>query len=57
MNEPIIELRGIRKSHEGKEVSTGVDLSLPKGSVPGLLGTNGAEKTTIIKCTPDLLRP
>ena len=35
---------------------TGVDLSVPKGSVVGLLGTNGAGKTTLIKAALGLIR-
>jgi len=57
MNETTIELRGIKKSYGEKSVLTGVDLSVPKGSVLGLLGTNGAGKTTLIKCALGLIRP
>jgi ABC-2 type transport system ATP-binding protein len=57
MNEPAIELRGLVKSYGSKSVLTGVDLSVPKGSVLGLLGTNGAGKTTLIKCALGLSRP
>ncbi len=57
MNEPTIELCGIKKSYENKSVLTGVDLSVQKGSVLGLLGTNGAGKTTLIKCALGLIRP
>jgi ABC-2 type transport system ATP-binding protein len=57
MSEPDIELRGIVKSYGQKRVLTGLDLSVPKGSVVGLLGTNGAGKTTLIKCALGLIRP
>ncbi len=57
MNEPTIELRGIKKSYDGKEVLSGLDLSVRRGSVLGLLGINGAGKTTLIKCTLGLIRP
>ncbi len=57
MSEPAIELQGIIKSYGPKAVLTGVDLSVPKGSVVGLLGTNGSGKTTLIKCALGLIRP
>ena len=57
MNEPAIELRGLCKSYGRKPVLTGLDLSIPRGSVVGLLGTNGAGKTTMIKCALGLIRP
>jgi len=57
MNDAAIELRGIAKSYGKKQVLTGLDLSVPKGSVLGLLGTNGAGKTTLIKCALGLIRP
>ena len=57
MNDAAIELRGIVKSYGTKHVLTGLDLSVPKGSVLGLLGTNGAGKTTLIKCALGLIRP
>jgi ABC-2 type transport system ATP-binding protein len=40
-----------------REVLAGVNLSVPRGSVLGLLGKNGAGKTTMIKCALGLLRP
>ncbi len=57
MTKPAIELQGIIKSYGRKAVLTGVDLSVPKGSVVGLLGTNGSGKTTLIKCALGLIRP
>ena len=57
MNQPAIELHGIVKSYGKKQVLAGLDLSVPQGSVVGLLGTNGAGKTTMIKCALGLIRP
>lgn len=37
----------IRKSYKGKEVLSGVSLSLKRGEVVGLLGPNGSGKTTL----------
>jgi ABC-type transporter Mla maintaining outer membrane lipid asymmetry ATPase subunit MlaF len=57
MTEPAIELRGISKSYDSRQVLSGLDLLVPKGSVLGLLGTNGAGKTTLVKCALGLIRP
>lgn len=57
MNDAAIELRGIVKSYGKKQVLTRLDLAVPKGSVLGLLGTNGVGKTTLIKCALGLIRP
>ena len=57
MSDTAIELSGIVKSYGKKQVLTGLDLSVPKGSVLGLLGTNGSGKTTLIKCALGLIRP
>jgi ABC-2 type transport system ATP-binding protein len=57
MNDAAIKLRGIVKSYGKKHVLTGLNLTVPKGSVLGLLGINGAGKTTLIKCALGLIRP
>ena len=55
MSDPAIEIVGMVKSYGKKAVLTGVDLSVPKGSVVGLLGTNGAGETTLIKAALGLI--
>ncbi len=40
----LLELKGIRKSFDGKEVLHGVDFSVKSGRALGLLGRNGAGK-------------
>ncbi|MGA2232574.1 MAG: ABC transporter ATP-binding protein [Tepidisphaeraceae bacterium] len=52
-----IEVSGLIKSFRKRPVLTGVNWSVPAGSVVGLLGKNGAGKTTLIKCALGLLRP
>lgn len=44
-----ISLEGVEKSFKNVKVLKGVNLSVKKGSIYALLGSNGAGKTTIIK--------
>jgi ABC-2 type transport system ATP-binding protein len=46
----IIEARGLRKQYRGgKQAVAGVDFSIAPGRIVGLIGRNGAGKTTVIK--------
>jgi ABC-2 type transport system ATP-binding protein len=46
----IIEARGLRKQYRGgKQAVDGVDFSVAPGRIVGLIGRNGAGKTTVIK--------
>lgn len=49
-----LELRGIRKSFEGKEVLKGISFSVESGRALGLLGRNGAGKTTSMRIIMDI---
>ncbi len=44
-----VETRGLWRTFGKFEAVKGVDLRVPKGTVFGLLGVNGAGKSTIIK--------
>jgi len=57
MGEPAIEVRGLRKSFDGKEAVAGIDLDIAAGSLAGLVGPNGAGKTTSLSMMTGLLRP
>jgi ABC-2 type transport system ATP-binding protein len=57
MDEPAIEVRGLRKSFEKKAAVAGVDLEIAAGSLAGLVGPNGAGKTTTLSMMTGLLRP
>ena len=56
-----IEITGLRKTYGGegrqpaKEALSGIDLSVPTGSVFGLLGPNGAGKSTLINILAGLV--
>jgi len=49
LDQPIIQLRGVRKSFGPVDVLKGVDLSIYPGRVTALVGDNGAGKSTLIK--------
>lgn len=49
MTNPLLSLRGIRKSFGAVEVLRGVDLNVYSGKVTALVGDNGAGKSTLIK--------
>jgi ABC-2 type transport system ATP-binding protein len=47
---PIIEARGLSKKYRGgKQAVAGVDFTVGPGRIVGLIGRNGAGKTTVIK--------
>ncbi len=55
MNNEIISLKKISKSYGDKDVLKNIDFSVIRGSVMGLIGKNGAGKTTMIKIMLGLL--
>ena len=48
LEEPILQLAGVRAAYGRIEVLHGVDLVVPRGKVVALLGPNGGGKTTTI---------
>jgi ABC-2 type transport system ATP-binding protein len=55
--QPVIELRGVRKAFGRNKVLNGVDLAMPRGQTFAFLGRNGAGKTTTIRTLLGLLKP
>lgn len=54
---PLAELRGVRKSYDGRAVLHELNLEVLQGEVLGLLGPNGAGKTTAVRILCGLLAP
>ena len=50
-----LEIRGLCKSFKGFELKN-VDLTLPSGYILGLIGENGAGKSTVIRLIMDLIK-
>ena len=53
----ILECRNLSKRYGSKEVLAGLDLTLERGRIIGLLGPNGSGKSTLIKLAAGLLTP
>ena len=49
-----LEVKDLHKSFDGKEVLKGVRFSVESGRALGLLGRNGAGKTTSIRIIMDI---
>lgn len=55
--ESILEVHEVRRLFGGVVALAGVSLTVPKGSVVGLIGPNGSGKTTLINVISGMLRP
>ena len=53
----LLKIKNLSKSFDNKVILKDVNLSISSGKIIGLLGKNGAGKTTIIKLINDLLTP
>ena len=49
-NEVVLEIKNLSKSFAKNKVLDGINLTVKKGSVLGLMGENGAGKSTMMKC-------
>ncbi|EMA54202.1 ABC transporter ATP-binding protein [Halococcus thailandensis] len=54
---PAIETDGLTKRFDEATVVSGIDLTVPAGTVYGFLGPNGAGKTTTMRMLTTLVRP
>lgn len=54
---PILECRNLVKNFSDKEALRGINLTIERGKIIGLLGPNGSGKSTLIKLANGLLTP
>ena len=57
MNELAIGTKDLAKTYASIHAVSGINLTVPRGSIYGFLGRNGAGKTTTIKMLLGLVRP
>ena len=57
MNELAIDTKDLAKTYADIHAVSGINLTVPRGSIYGFLGRNGAGKTTTIKMLLGLARP
>jgi polar amino acid transport system ATP-binding protein len=57
MSEPLLRIRGLRKSFGAHAVLHGIDLDIPRGGVTVLLGPSGSGKSTLLRCINHLEKP
>ncbi len=50
MSQPLVQVRGVKKSFGTTRVLDGVDLDVAKGEVVCVIGPSGSGKTTLLRC-------
>ena len=55
--ENIIEIKNLHFGYKGEEILGGIDLSLKKGEIIGIIGPNGSGKSTLLKLISGLYSP
>ncbi|MFD2615317.1 ABC transporter ATP-binding protein [Paenibacillus gansuensis] len=56
-HENVVELKGIHKKYILKHALRGIDLTVQRGRIIGLLGPNGSGKSTLLKMMAGLVYP
>jgi len=55
-SQPMVRIRGLRKSYGAKEVLCGIDMDVAAGSVMCIIGPSGSGKSTLLSCINHLER-
>ena len=55
--EPVVDVFGLCKAYDGCSVVDDVTFEVTAGEIFGILGVNGAGKTTVVECLQGLRRP
>jgi lipopolysaccharide export system ATP-binding protein len=53
----LLEIKGLTKSYDGRQVVKGIDIEVKRGEIVGLLGPNGAGKTTTFYMVVGVISP
>ena len=55
--ELLVEMRGVSRRFDDREVVRGIDLAVPRGTILGIIGPSGSGKTTTIRMLTGALAP
>jgi phospholipid/cholesterol/gamma-HCH transport system ATP-binding protein len=55
--DPFVEVSGLRFAFPGRELLRGIDLTIPRGKIVGIMGASGCGKTTLLRLIGGQLRP
>ncbi len=53
----VLDVQGLYASYGSVQVLRSVDFSVRRGEIVALLGTNGAGKSTILRCVSGVMKP
>lgn len=52
-----VEVRGLWKNYDGRDVLRNIDLSIEPGEIVAIMGSSGGGKTTLLRCISGLIAP
>ena len=55
--EPLVEIRNLNFSYDGRPVLTGINMVIPRGKVVAIMGQSGCGKTTTLRLIGGQLKP